>query len=164
MSTPSWLPLAISASGTIIALSAFAYQVHRARFNQSVDLLFRLENDFFGSAKVAQRSLAAQNYLADHGDFAETEDILDFFETISMLTRKGALDLYMVWHTFDYWMERYYAVAKPHIAARQAQEPGVWEDFNWLIPRLKKLQARRGGNNLNESELNRFMLEESTES
>src|ERR1700679_1779104 len=105
MTTPSWLPIVFSAIGTIIALSAFAWQVHRARFNQSVDLLFRLENDFFGAAKVTQRSLAATNYLASHDDFAEMEDVLDFFETVSMLTRKRALDIYMVWHTFDYWME-----------------------------------------------------------
>jgi len=163
MSLPTWIPIAISAVGTSISLLAFAYQVHRARFNQSVDLLFRLENDFFGGDKIAQRSLAAKNCLKDSHDFAEMEDVLDFFETVAMLTRKHALDVYMVWHTFDYWMERYYAVAKPHILARQAREPGVWEDLSWLIPRLKKLQSKKGGNHLNDAELNRFLLEESRE-
>jgi hypothetical protein len=163
MTAPAWLPLAISASGTIIALSAFAWQVRRARFNQSIDLLFRLEADFFGPAKLAQRSIAAANYLADNTDLAEMEDILDFFETLSMLTRKGALELYMVWHTFGYWIERYYAIAKPHILARQRSEPGVWEDLDWLLPRLKKLQAKKGNSNLAESELNRFLAEESAE-
>jgi hypothetical protein len=162
--TASWLPLAISASGTIIALSAFAWQVSRARFNQSVDLLFRLENDFFGASKIDQRSAAAANYLANSDDFAELEDVLDFFETVSMLTRKKALDIYMVWHTFDYWMERYYSIAEPYIMRRQVEEPGVWEDFSWLIPRLKKLQAKKGGSNLSEKELNRFLAEESSES
>jgi hypothetical protein len=164
MTAPAWLPLAISASGTIMALSAFAWQVHRARFNQSVDLLFRLEGDFFGSAKIAQRSLAASNYLTAKDNFGEMEDILDFFETVAMLTRKGALDLYMVWHTFDYWMERYYVVAKPYILQRQAAEPGVWEDLEWIIPRLKKLQTKKSPNNLNDAELIRFMAEESAES
>ena len=142
---------------------AFAYQVHRARFNQSVDLLFRLENDFFGASKIMQRSLAATNYLTDRDDFAELEDVLDFFETLAMLTRKKALDVYMVWHTFDYWIERYYAIAKPHILRRQAEEPGVWEDLDWLMPRLRKLQAKKGKSNLTEAELNRFLAEESAE-
>jgi hypothetical protein len=164
MSIPTWIPIALSAVGTSISLLAFAYQVHRARFNQSVDLLFRLENDFFGGEKIAQRSLAAKNCLADSTDFAEMEDVLDFFETVSMLTRKGALDVYMVWHTFDYWMERYYAVAKPHILARQTREPGVWEDLAWLMPRLRRLQTKKGGNNLDPAELSRFLLEESLES
>jgi len=164
MSLASWLPLAISATGTIIALSAFAYQVHRARFNQSVDLLFKLEGDFFGPAKVAQRSLAARNVLASPDDFAEMEDVLDFFETISMLTRKKALDVYIVWHTFDYWIERYYAVALPHIKARQTEEPGVWEDLNWLLPKLRALQSKKGAYRLDATELHRFLVEESLES
>jgi hypothetical protein len=163
MSIPAWVPILISALGASISLLAFAYQVHRARFNQSVDLLFRLENDFFGSDKIAQRALAARNFASDPGDFAELEDILDFFETVAMLTRKGALDLYMVWHTFNYWIERYYAVAKPRIAVRQLQERGVWEDLDWLMPRLMKLQARKGGNNLDDAELARFIHEEANE-
>jgi hypothetical protein len=163
MSAPSWLPLAISASGTVIALSAFAYQIHRARFNQTVDLLFRLENDFFGDAKIEQRSLAARNFLENNSDFAEMEDVLDFFETLSMLTRKKALDVYMVWHTFDYWIERYYAIALPHIQSRQSISPGIWEDLAWLLPRLKRLQAKKGPADLSGTELTRFLIEESTE-
>ena len=163
MTIPTWLPVVFSAITTSLALVAFAYQVHRARFNQSVDLLFRLENDFFGASKIMQRSLAATNYLADRDDFAELEDVLDFFETLAMLTRKKALDVYMVWHTFDYWIERYYAIARPHMLRRQAEEPGVWEDLDWLMPRLRKLQARKSKSGLTEAELNRFLAEESAE-
>jgi hypothetical protein len=163
MTPPSWLPIVFSAIAVSLSLAAFAWQVHRARFNQSIDLLFRLENDFFGLIKGAQRAQAAKNYLGDPNDFAEMEDVLDFFETISMLTRKKALNLYFVWHTFDYWIERYYAIARPHIVSRQAQEPGVWEDLDWLMPRIKKLQAKKGSSSLSEPELKRFLLEEANE-
>jgi hypothetical protein len=161
--TAPWLPVGISVASTTIALIAFTYQVHRARFNQSVDLLFRLENDFFGPRKTAQRSIAAQNYLVDPSDFKEMEDILDFFETIAMLTRKGALDIYMVWHTFDYWIERYCAAAQPYITERQLREPGVWEDLAWLLPRIRKLQARKHPSVLSTPEITAFMAEESAE-
>ena len=163
MTTPAWIPIAISAAGTIISLSAFTYQVHRARFNQSVDLLFRFENDFFGADKIKQRALAAKRYL-DANDYSEMEDVLDFFETVAMLVRKRALDTYMVWHTFDYWIERYYAVALPHIAERQAREPGVWEDLCWLLPRLRALQAKRSSTELTASTLSAFLAEEAAES
>ena len=163
MAVSSWIPTVISGVATSVSLLAFAYQVHRARFNQSVDLLFRLENDFFGGEKVTQRALAAKNYLADAGDFTEMEDVLDFFETVAMLTRKKALNLFMVWHTFDYWMERYYAVAAPHIERKQSESPGVWEDLQWILPRLQRLEARKGRTRLDEAELLRFMKEESEE-
>jgi hypothetical protein len=165
-SLPIWLPVGISVASTTLALIAFSYQVHRARFNQSVDLLFRLENDFFGGDKVKQRALAAQNYLANSQDFTEMEDILDFFETIAMLTRKKALDLYIVWHTFDYWIERYYAIAQPFIKARQTRDPGVWEDLEWLAPKLAKLQSKKNSGMpvvYTETALSAFMVEESLE-
>jgi hypothetical protein len=136
-----------TAAFTLIALIAsvasLGYQIWRTGLVQAADLLMRFEQNFFGPDKVKQRSLAAQNNLQNPDDFREMEDILDFFETIAMLTRKRALDIYMVWHTFDYWIERYFAVAAPYIRARQIEEPGVWEDLNWLVPKLAKMRAAK---------------------
>lgn len=143
MSVPIWLPTAISGTGTIIALSAFAYQVHRARFNQSVDLLFRLENDFFGAAKRAQRAKASKNLLA--GDALEAEPILDFFETMALLQKRKALDPEMVWHTFFHWIDNYYAALRDYIADRQQREPLVWKDFVDLVQQVQRIQAKRLG-------------------
>jgi hypothetical protein len=137
----------MTAAFTLIALlasvSSLGYQIWRTGLVQAADLLMRFEQNFFGPDKVKQRALAAQNNLNDRDDYREMEDILDFFETIAMLTRKRALDLYMVWHTFDYWIERYFAIAAPYIRARQVSEPGVWEDLNWLVPQLEKLRTRK---------------------
>jgi len=127
----------------IASVASLGYQIWRTGLVQAADLLMRFEQNFFGPDKVKQRSLAAQNNLRDPDDFREMEDILDFFETIAMLTRKRALDLYMVWHTFDYWIERYFAIAEPYIKQRQIREPGVWEDLNWLVPKLGKLREKK---------------------
>jgi hypothetical protein len=166
MSTPAWLPTAISGAGTIIALSAFAYQVYRARFNQSVDLLFRLENDFFGSAnKRLQRAKAAHDLL--QGSLAEAEPILDFFETMALLLKRGALDQEMVWHTFYYWIEHYYSAALPYIAERQRREPLVWTDLSSLVDDVRELQCKRSGvvelPRLTSEEISRFLVEEELE-
>ena len=80
MALPPWLPVTLSFIGLVITLSAFIWQVRRARFNQSIDLLFRLENDFFGPAKRLQRVKAACDLL--NGQVLEAEPILDFFETM----------------------------------------------------------------------------------
>lgn len=165
VSVPTWNPVAISGASTTLALLAFAYQVRRARFNQSVDLLFKLEAEFFGPAKVKQRVLSAANQQKNSDDFLEMEDILDFFETIAMLTRKGALNLYMVWHTFDYWIENYYAAAGPHIKAKQARDRGVWEDLGWLNAKLQKLLAKKSGpRNISAADTADFLAEEVAES
>jgi hypothetical protein len=80
--------------------------------------------------------------LRETADFSEAEDILDFFETIALLVRKGALDCYMVWHTFDYWISRYYEATKKHILLRQQTEPQVWQDFCDLVQRMRRQEMR----------------------
>ncbi len=165
MTMPSWIPVVLSAVGTTVALSAFAYQVHRARFNQSVDLLFRLENDFFGPTKRIQRAKACRDLAA--GKTLEAEPILDFFETMALLQRRGALDAEMVWHTFFYWIDHYYQALKPAILERQRQEPLVWQDFVTLAAKVQALQARRLGvsrvPDLTPEQIAAFLVEEQTE-
>ena len=165
MTVTAWVPIAISAAGTIISLSAFTYQIHRARFNQSVDLLFRLENDFFGAAKRAQRALAARDLM--QGKPLETEPILDFFETVALLLRRKALDAEMVAHTFSYWIEHYYAATEPYIAERQKRDPLVWEDLYGLVRTVRAFKAKRLGKPvpaIGAEQTAAFLAEEQTES
>jgi hypothetical protein len=141
MAIPAWLPVTISSASMTLALIAFLYQVRRARFNQSIDLLFKQENDFFGPAKRAQRVKAAQGLLA--GESLEAEPILDFFETMALLQRRKALDKEMVWHTFFYWIDHYYEAAKNFINVRQQVDPLVWKDFVAFVAVMRKFQAER---------------------
>ncbi|MHB1699636.1 MAG: DUF4760 domain-containing protein [Acidobacteriaceae bacterium] len=130
----------ISLLPAAVAVWAVVYQVGRARFQQEIDLLVRQEADFFGDEKCQQRSLAASGIL--RGDFSEAEDILDFFETIALYIRKDALDQYMVWHTFSYWIYGYFEATRSHIAAEQASDPLRWKDLCDLIPRMRDLHQK----------------------
>jgi hypothetical protein len=126
-----------------VALSALVWQIHRARFNQSIDLLFKQESDFFGPAKKAQRAKAARDLLA--GESLEAEPILDFFETMALLQRRKALDKEMVWHTFFYWIDHYYEATKDFIYVRQQVDPLVWKDFVNFVTALRDFQSKRPG-------------------
>ena len=161
----AWLPALISSIGVLLALIAFVYQVWRARLNQSIDLLFRLENDFFGTAKKAQRAKACREM--QRGDFLEAEPILDFFETMALLLRRGALDEEMVWHTFFYWIDHYYAAASAYIADRQRTDPLVWKDLIRFVGVMRRRQAQSLGRSslpeLSPEEIQAFLTEEQTE-
>ena len=150
----------------VLSLLSLGYQIWRTGLVQAADLLMQFEQNFFGKEKRDQRALAAQNYLRNSEDFKEMEDILDFFETVAMLTRKEALDLYMVWHTFDYWIERYYGIAKPYITLRQTTDPGVWSDLTWLLPKLIRLHEKSSKTkhaSITPEEKTRFLTEEAQE-
>ncbi len=165
MTIPAWLPVTISSFSVALALSAFLWQIRRARFNQSIDLLFRLEADFFGTAKKAQRVKAATDLLA--GRSSEAEPILDFFETMALLLRRGALDKEIVWHTFFYWIDHYYAAACEHIEQRQVAEPLVWKDLVSFVAKLRKFQASQSADKRytapTPDEIADFLAEELTE-
>jgi hypothetical protein len=169
MALLAWLPITISSASTTLALIAFLYQVRRARFTQSIDLLFRLENDFFGEDMREQRSEAARQMLREAPDFTEAEDILDFFETVALLSRKKALDRYMIWHTFYYWIDRYYEATKNHIEQRRKTDPTVWQDIGPFVENLRKLQVEEAGLSSiaqtipSAAELERFLNEERSE-
>ncbi len=165
MTLPAWLPITVSSLGIIVALSAFIWQVRRARFNQSIDLVFRLENDFFGPAKRLQRIKASRDLLA--GNTLEAEPILDFFETMALLLRRGALDKEIVRHTFFYWIDRYYQATEATIAARQKADPLVWKDLTGLVETMRKSKTAEMRPALYSSpspeEITRFLEEELTE-
>jgi hypothetical protein len=164
MAIPAWMSITIPSAGIIISLSALLWQVHRARFNQSIDLLFRLENDFFGSAKKAQRVKASYDLL--NSQSLEAEPILDFFETMALLLRRGALDKEIVWHTFFYWIDHYYEASKNFIAARQKEDPLVWKDLTALVLSLRSFQMTQAGTPyqpLTPDQIIAFLKEEQTE-
>ena len=149
----------------MLALFAFGYQVWRARFNQSIDLLFKLENDFFGPAKKLQRAKAAINL--QNGSYSEAEPILDFFETIALLVRRGALDKEIVWHTFYYWIDHYYAATHTHIESRQKADPLVWKDLVPFVAALRDMQRKQLISSslrpLTADEIAAFLAEEQSE-
>ena len=116
-----------------------------------------------------QRSKAARQMLRETPDFTEAEDILDFFETVALLSRKKALDRYMIWHTFYYWIDRYYEATKSHIEQRRKTDPTVWQDIGPFVENLRKLQVEEAGlSSIDQTipsaaELEHFLNEERSE-
>jgi hypothetical protein len=161
-----WTTVGIAVVGFSISIVSIVTQMKRSRFQQSIDLLFRVEGDFFGHKQALRARAATEIGL---GNYAEVEPILDFFETVALLTDRGALDEYMVWHTFFYWINNYYEIAKPQIALKQAEDPAIWADLGKLVGKLRERQ--RASRSLNSAaaaapsadEMAAFLLEESAE-
>ena len=163
MAIPAWLPVTISSASVVLALCGFIWQIQRARFNQSVDLLFRLENDFFGPSKRLQRVKASRDLL--RGEVLEAEPILDFFETVALLLRRGALDREIVKHTFFYWIDHYYQATQTFITARQQVNPLIWKDLTHLVTKLREMQTAQVTSYRppNGEQVAAFLVEEQTE-
>jgi hypothetical protein len=152
----SWIAIIIA----LFAIAVFLNQLRLDRFQQRVDLLFRMEGIFFERLK-AERAKAARGIL--EGNFTDAEPVLDQFETVAMLVNRKALDAGMVKHTFFYWMNNYFEACSAHIQRRQKEDPLYWKDLSRLVPQLRELDARQRGVSVSRpgtEQLNAFLVEE----
>jgi hypothetical protein len=73
------------------------------------------------------------------------ESILNFFETIGLLVRRGYLDIHDVWDCFSYWMFNVYADAHEIIKQEQEDDASYFSDFSALIEKLRVVEEKEGG-------------------
>jgi hypothetical protein len=158
-------------AGVALALIVFWAGARRSRFQSGVEILLQF-NDQFDSERIRNvRKTAAEAIkeirLSNGGDMKNTDDVLDFFETVSFLVRKKAIDRVFVWHSFYYWLHRYYLLCQSYIEATRKKDNARWQDLCWLHPRLNRIERSRGGQNndvgVSKEDLDEFIEEERSE-
>src|SRR5919108_1005734 len=115
----------------------------RSRFALGVDVLLKHEDRFNNGADMLRARPLAAEALLRHEYNEGVDDVLDFFETIAILTRKRALNKELVWHTFFNWIDGYYQAAERYIKTEQREERATWEDLRWLCKKLCKFEKRK---------------------
>lgn len=148
---------------TIIVLIV---QIIRSRFAQSVDLILKLEQRFFGSEDMTEARKRAAEALrsSPSSPSSDIEDVLDFFDTLGLLVRRKALDKEMVWHTFYHWIHRYWLLSNAYITEKQKIKPTLWEDLTDLEKQIVSMERKRSKSNadidLSEDDLKEFLNDE----
>lgn len=137
-------------AGVAVAFSALWTEARRSRFRSGVEILLRF-NDQFDSEKTRMLRKTAATAIKQsrtpqtNTNMKDTDDILDFFETVALLVRRKAIDEVFVWHSFYYWLHRYYLLCQNYIDDSRKKDKARWEDLCWLHPRLDKIERTRGG-------------------
>jgi len=135
------LALTLTLASLIVAILALLFQILRSNFSMSVDLILKLDDKFNNDSFKKLRRVAAKNIMKNN--FKEAEDVFDFFETLGLLLRKGALDKEMVWNTFFYWIHHYWITGIDYITKEQRDDPPTWEDFEYLHEQVIKVEKKR---------------------
>jgi hypothetical protein len=127
------LAAAVAAGAAVWAVVA---ESKRSRLALTVDLAMRL-TDSFNSPLMLQRRRAAATALSA-GDTTDhnIDHVLDFFESVGMLLRRGALDVEVVWSEFEVWIDGYFNAASGRIAGKRARYPAVWHNLVLLHQRV----------------------------
>lgn len=138
-----------------------------ARIDNLERQLEAFDSERFLNIRRRLASLRARNGklqpLAEDDAPSEMYDVLNFFEHLAFLVREKYLPAYHVWHAFGYWAFSFFYDARRVIEFEQIDDPTFFDDFEWLINKLQKIEARECGhrNIPSEDDLLDFYLEES---
>ena len=93
--------------------------------------------------------------------------MLDCFQTMALLMRRGALDAELVKHTFFYRIGNYYEASRRIIEQRQSFNSLTWKDLTSFVLRLRAVHARQVGSQEyrtpSSEQIHNFLTEELTE-
>jgi len=138
------LALITTAIGAGVALYIGHRTVTEMHFTAGVQTLLALHREFESEPMHRTRARAAKQLLKDGGDSRELEDVLDFFETVAVLVRRGAIDAELAWQTFSYDLDGYLVASRPVIANEQAETNAVWDELAGLQRRFDEVERQRG--------------------
>lgn len=150
-----------SGVGTLALVVGLWIQVSAARLTSKADLTLRLENRF--TCELLNIRSKAARAILEHEDYAAAEDVLGFFETVALLTRRGVLDLEIVWCTFFYWEQRWFEAMRTYVETKRREEDddAYYQELSWLDRRLRRVQAQESNpEKLDAEEIRRFLKEE----
>lgn len=122
----------------LAAVVALWTESRRSRFALGVDLILKLD-ERFNSEEMRRARRAAAKSLLDK-THTEADEVLDFFEMIGFLARRGALDEKMIWETFFYWIYRYWHCAKEYIERQREGDPTLWANAAHLYKRVVAIE------------------------
>ena len=131
--------------GTLVAVQWQVWQQRQINSANNVIIL----HDRFESKILQNCRKKLSQLLLRKGDLQqEDDDVLVFFETMGLLTRKGILEKEMVWNEFCWEIVRYYlALTEPknQIATLRANasDHTLYENFEWLYKELLEIDAKR---------------------
>jgi hypothetical protein len=129
--------LLLAILGVIGSLSAFGWQFHKDRKAANMEYIWRF-TDAFTAARMLKCRRAAVTSMAQGWGGREVDEVLDFFEGLSLFYRKGILDADTINSFFGYWIKRYWLLAEPYVqeTRRRLKYPTLWDGMETMAGQL----------------------------
>jgi hypothetical protein len=130
------------------AISYAALQLRHERAYRAVANLEKQLSFFLSEKFVEVRRRLAEARLDGTSLKAWTLDdppviafgVLDFYEHLSLLVKKGHLDVYDVWHTFYEWAQPVYVDMQPLIEGEESPYSEHYSDLRRLMRQMDEIQ------------------------
>jgi hypothetical protein len=112
------------------------------KLSLAADLSMKLD-DRFNSAEFEKKRSEAARALLSKKNLEATEDVFDFFETVGLLTRTGAITKELAYNFFFHWVNLYWIAGQTHIQNKRTKTRTVWEDFKYLYKSVRQIEESK---------------------
>lgn len=138
---------AATATAAIAALIAVWFQARYTRFAVRAQISLQLERDYYYDEIMIERRRVAAKALLEGRMAIEVDDLLNFFDTVGMMVRRGVIDYEVAFHSFGRRALGYWEYSRHRIESARMENDSsgkTWNDFDYLIIRLKRTLPRNG--------------------
>ncbi len=119
---------------------------YRAVENLEKQLSFFLSNNFVEvRRRLAEARLDGDElrpWSMDNPPVSAIE-VLDFYEHLSLLVKKGHLELYDVWHTFYEWAQPVYVDMQQLIESEESSYREHYRDLQRMVRQMDEIQIKK---------------------
>jgi hypothetical protein len=112
------------------------------KLSLAADLSMKLDDRFNTEDFRQTRSHAAQALLSGQ-KLVDAEDVFDFFETVGLLVRTGALTKELAYNFFFHWINLYWVAGQGHIQKKRKVAKSLWENFEYLYDIVQQLERMK---------------------
>jgi hypothetical protein len=137
---------AVAALAAVATAGLVAWEVREearsAGVNARVEAFWHVTDRWNSPAMLDTRSAAATVLLAKKPP-ADVNAVLDFFDELVLLVKRGALDEELTALQFYWPLANYWAASSDYVRQVQREEPSAWKDIGGLVDRLGAIEARR---------------------
>lgn len=129
----------------VVALIVGYRQLKDFQAEGQVQHLLALDQKFEQEPMLTYRRGLAEKRLKNEEDPDELYPLLDFFETVGLLVKRGYLDESDAWNTFSYSVFILNGEARQTIEQLQREDPTTYEEFLSLVERFQRIEADKHG-------------------
>lgn len=137
----------------LTAVAAIWVEGRRSRFSQGLDILISRGNQFNSAefketrrkvGRVLRKKIMKEKTTKRENEIFQSlsSEILDHFQGVGLLMRKGILDKDLTYSDYSYWVLRYWASLQFVIIEDRKAFPILWEDAEWLHDQFIVLEKK----------------------
>jgi hypothetical protein len=115
------------------------------KLSLAADLSMKLDDRFNPEDFSRVRSDAARALLSNQ-NLVKAEDVFDFFETVGLLVRTGALTNDLAYNFFFHWINLYWVAGQNHIQEKRKVSRSLWVDFEYVYKKVREIETKKDPN------------------